>query len=664
MRRFSAIIFGLAWVFMGAESRAGLERVDFRHPGLTVDLAVGLWAWPIPMDYDGDGDLDLVVSCPDVPYQGMYFFENPGGDPRQPVFKPAVRVGTGYQNVQASYVDGRVRLLVPGRELVRFKESRFAESVEVYPKANIHDNKVRANQWKYADHDGDGKLDLLVGVGDWTDYGWDDAYDAGGRWTRGPLRGYVYLLRNAGSNEAPSYEPRRRLEAAGEPIGGYGMPSPNLADFDGDGDLDLICGEFLDQFTYHENRGTRTAPVYAAGRRIVDLQDRPVAMDLEMIVPVAIDWDRDGDLDLVVGDEDGRVALVEHTGKVIDGLPRFLPPVYFRQEAGPLKFGALVTPCSVDWDGDGDEDLICGNSAGYLGFIENLDGGNPPCWAAPRRLEADGRVIRIMAGPNGSIQGPCEAKWGYTAPSVADWDRDGLADVLVNSIWGKVLWFRNVGTRTAPRLAAPEPVEVEWPGETPRPAWTWWQPDGRQLVTQWRTTPAVADLNGDGLPDLAMLDPEGYLAFFERVDHGDGRLGLRPGRRAFRTDGPSTFSANHVPVVSPAPSGGPLRLNAGRAGASGRRKLCLADWDGDGKLDLLVNSLNVNVLRRLPDEPDPMPGTGMDLIRFHDLGTIDTRRLAGHDTAPTVVDWNRDGRPDLLIGAEDGHFYHLDNPGR
>jgi hypothetical protein len=33
-----------------------------------------------------------------------------------------------------------------------------------------------------------------------------------------------------------------------------------------------------------------------------------------MIIPVALDWDKDGDLDLIVGDEDGRVAFVEHTG--------------------------------------------------------------------------------------------------------------------------------------------------------------------------------------------------------------------------------------------------------------------------------------------------------------------------------------------------------------
>jgi len=82
------------------------------------------------------------------------------------------------------------------------------------------------------------------------------------------------------------------------------------------GDLDLICGEFLDGFTYFENIGTRTEPKYAPGRRVKTADGQPLAMDLEMIVPTAIDWDKDGDTDLIVGDEDGRVALIENTGQL------------------------------------------------------------------------------------------------------------------------------------------------------------------------------------------------------------------------------------------------------------------------------------------------------------------------------------------------------------
>ncbi|HUG71028.1 MAG TPA: exo-alpha-sialidase [Pirellulaceae bacterium] len=614
---------------------APLQRLAFNRPDATNYLGVGLWAWPLPIDWDNDGDLDLVVSCPDVPYRGIHLFENPGGG-KFPVFKPAVLVGDRQANISISYVDGEPRVLVPGHELKNFRETRFAEQAKIQEQTNIHPNKVRQNLWRYVDYDGDGALDVIVGVGDWTDYGWDNAYDSEGNWTNGPLHGYVYVLRNRGTSEQPNYEEPVKVLADGKPVDVYGMPSPNFADFDGDGDLDLLCGEFVDSFSYFENVGSRTNPRYASARKL-EYDGHPIKMDLQMIVPTAIDWDGDGDVDLIVGDEDGRVALVEHTGRIVDGVPVFLPPKYFRQEAQHVKFGALVTPVSVDWDDDGDEDLICGNSAGYIALIENLDGGNPPKWSEPQLLAADGETIRVQAGSNGSIQGPCEAKWGYTTLSVADWDHDGLRDLIVNSIWGKVVWYRNVGSAGSPKLAAARPIEVDWleGSQPPSPAWNWWKPNGNELSTQWRTTPVVIDLDLDGLNDLVMLDHEGYLSFFRRSRDGD-TLRLAPGQRIFHDS-----------------TGQPLRLNAGEAGRSGRRKLCFADWDRDGRLDLLVNSTSINLLRNVSTKDRPWT--------FHDEGPIDETRLAGHTTSPTIVDWDRDGRPDLVIGAEDGHLYYRPN---
>ncbi|HEY5314090.1 MAG TPA: VCBS repeat-containing protein, partial [Pirellulales bacterium] len=388
-----------------------MTPVEYRHPGLHVDLGVGLWAWPVPVDFDGDGDLDLIVSCPDKPYNGTYLFENPSpapsasptpprspgakGEPaRLPVFKPARRLSRGLPNISPSYDHGRLRVLGPGVEYSDFLAVGLDQPHDLPLPKNIHSAKVRANQWKYVDFDGDGKLDLVVGVGDWTDYGWDDAFDAQGRWTHGPLHGYVYLLRNGGTSSKPEYEPPRKIEAGGRAIDTFGMPSPNFVDFDADGDLDLLCGEFLDGLNYFENIGSRREPAYAVARRLT-YEGRPLAMDLEMIVPVAIDWDGDGDADLIVGDEDGRVALVENTGRIVDRLPQFLPPQYFQQEADELKCGALATPVGFDWDGDGDDDLISGNSAGYITYFENTSGPRieQPRWAAPVRLAADGQVI-------------------------------------------------------------------------------------------------------------------------------------------------------------------------------------------------------------------------------------------------------------------------------
>ncbi|WP_428308080.1 FG-GAP repeat domain-containing protein [Lacipirellula sp.] len=629
----------------------GLQRLQYAAGAPAVDLGVGLWAWPMAFDWDGDGDLDLVVSCPDVPFNGTYLFENPGGNAKLPVFKPPVRVGPGFHDIEASDVEGETRLLVPGHELVDFRENELSQKKRIYPLDNIHPVKVRGNQWRLVDYDGDGVRDLIVGVGDWSEYGWDNAFNAAGEWTNGPLHGYVYLLRNGGTNEQPQYAEPEKLQAGGAVLDVYGAPTPNFGDFDGDGDLDLLCGEFMDGFNYFENVGTRTTPEYAAARRLVH-DGRPLAMDLQMIIPTAVDWDRDGDLDLIVGDEDGRVALVEHAGQVVDGLPQFLPPVYFQQEANALKFGALVAPVSFDWDGDGDEDLLCGNTAGHIGYIENLDGGNPPRWAPPVLLEADGKPFRIQAGVNGSIQGPCEAKWGYTTFSVADWDGDGLPDVVLNSILGRVAWLRNIGTRTEPQLAAAEPVDVAWDlaeGQAPpKPAWTWWTPGKTELAPEWRTTPVAVDWTGDGLCDLVMLDHEGYLALFERFRDGD-RLRLKPGRRAFRIEGDGAFDGNHNRIGTDATG---LRLNAMAAGKSGRRKLCVVDWNNDGRLDLIVNSTNANLLLNVSESDE--------VTTFRDLGPVDKLRLAGHDTSPTTVDWDGDGVRELLLGAEDGHFYYLE----
>lgn len=646
----AGVLFSLIWLLPGlclAAPVLSLERLSYNHPGLVVDLGVGLWAWPVPCDADGDGDFDLIVSCPDKPSNGVYLFENVSGDTRtnpMPVFKSARRLSSTVHYMMPSYVGGEVRVLTPGFEYSGFERSGLATKSPLSIKGNFYQPhgpqtkgpKVRHNQWRYADYDGDGQQDLVVGIEDWSFYGWDDAWDERGRWTNGPLHGFVHIFR--GLSEGRFAVPFL-VQAGGGRLDTFGCPTPNFEDFDADGDFDLLCGEFLDGFTYFENMGTRTKPMYAHGRRIADATGREVRMDLEMIVPIAFDWDRDGDFDLIVGDEDGRVAFVENVGRINgERTPVFRQPRYFQQEADTLKCGALATPVGADWDGDGDTDIVSGNTAGYIEFFENLSGARvaQPTWAAPRRLEAGGKIFRVMAGPNGSIQGPAETKWGYTTLNVADWDLDGDLDIVFNSILGDAMWLENAGTRTAPRLLGAKAVEVAWKTPAPRLGWGWRTPQGRALLTQWRTTPLVYDFNGDGLPDLAMLDHEGFLAFFERARR-DGQLMLKHPRRAFCGE-----------------DGQPLQLTAKRAGGSGRRKLCVTDWDGDGRFDLLLNSANANLLRQV--------GMRDGKWLFKDAGALNSRNIEGHDVSPAVVDFDGDGVQDFLGGAEDGRFYFLANP--
>lgn len=624
-----------------------LKQLPYNHPGLEVDLGVGLWAWPVAWDVDGDGDYDLLVSCPDKPSNGVWYFENTTGDTKDnkfPVFEPGKKISSTVHYIMPSYVDGQMRVLSAGIEYPEFLQKGTEVKVQLPIDRNFHKPqgkqpkgpKVRHNQWRYVDYDGDGVLDLSVGIEDWSHYGWDDGYDADGNWIHGPLHGWIYIFRNEGTTDAPKYAAPFFVEADGARLDVYGCPSQSFEDFDGDGDLDILCGEFLDSFTYFENVGTRTEPKYKAGTKLTSASGKPLAMDLQMIAPTAFDWDRDGDADLIVGDEDGRVALVENLG-VKDGLPLFADPVYFQQKADTLKCGALATPFPFDWDGDGDEDILCGNTAGYIEFFENLSGPGvaTPKWNKPVRLEAGGETFRVLAGPNGSIQGPAEAKWGYTTINVADWDHDGLPDIIYNSILGRVSWLKNVGTRTDPKLAAPQPIEVEWDGTQPHLKWGWLRPEGNALLTQWRTTPVVYDFNNDGLVDLAMLDQEGYLAYFERSQSGDSIL-LKSPRRAFVDK-----------------EGKPFQFNARTAGGSGRRKLCVTDWDRDGSFDLLLNSTNADFYKQV--------GFKDGNWIFERVGTLAKRNIEGHDVSPSVVDFNNDAIPDFLGGAEDGRLYHMSN---
>lgn len=625
------------------------EILSYNNENLTVDLGVGLWSFPIPYDYDGDGLTDLIVNCPDVPTKGLYYFRNIGTSD-DPLFDRAVKLsGKATQHLCCSEYGGRMHVMDSDKVCIDFFNEPYAvkDTVHYYgTRITEGIKKSRSQMWNAVDWDNDGDMDYIAGIDSWDDYGWDNAFDADGVWRRGPLHGWVYLI----ENQDGRYVNKGKVQAEGKDIDVYGAPNPCIADFDGDSDLDIICGEFLDALTWFENTGTRENPVFAAGRRLRN-SDGEIRFHLQMINPRVSDFNKDGFVDLVVGDEDGRVAYLKNTGKISDAMPVYESPVYFRQKADNVKFGALATPVAVDWNNDSKVDIISGNSSGEIAFIENLTGGMNPSWAEPVLFKADGEVIRVQAGSNGSIQGPAEAKWGYTVLDVADWDGDGLKDLIVNSIWGKVEWYRNVGADDGLSFAQAQPVKVAWGGDAPKPEWNWWTPEKGTLVTQWRTSPMVTDWNSDGLPDLIMLDHEGYLAYFERFVDENGEKILKPGKRIFECVNGSVFR-NGKGMTDKTP--GILRMNDRQAGASGRRKLCMCDWDNDGRVDLIVDSRTAAWFRNVGESQD---GT----VKLEYMGELSSTRLEGHTTCPTAVDWDNDGKHDLLVGGEDGRFYLVRN---
>jgi hypothetical protein len=142
--------------------------------------------------------------------------------------------------------------------------------------------------------------------------------------------------------------------------------------------------------------------------------------------PFAVDWNGDGHLDLVVGTFPGSFYLFKGEGK-----GKFLPkPDEMKADGKPLRIdGHHSDPFIIDWDGDGDLDILSGASEGGVQWAENRAGpGKPPQLNPFRPL--------INSGPKfdyGQILHDEDLKGPTTDTRiwVDDVNLDGKLDILV-----------------------------------------------------------------------------------------------------------------------------------------------------------------------------------------------------------------------------------------
>jgi len=251
------------------------------------------------------------------------------------------------------------------------------------------------------DQDADGTLDFLSGS-----YDPGDVYFfrglGGGRYEAGRS-----LLDKAGlplvhhPQEFARYQALRQPEgedsdeATRARVASFGSWVASV-DWDADGDLDLLLGSFLGRLYLRMNEGTRAAPVYAESAVPVRLGSEDFHVNGHAD-PVAVDWDGDGLWDLVVAASDGSVGFYRNIGR------REAPAFAERRELVAPKAASIFYTQYVAPDeqpGPGVRAQICVTDYDGDGGLDLLLGD----WSTVRQLRAltaeerttfDGLVARL-----------------------------------------------------------------------------------------------------------------------------------------------------------------------------------------------------------------------------------------------------------------------------
>lgn len=223
----------------------------------------------------------------------------------------------------------------------------------------------------------------------------------------------------------------------------------------------------------------------------------------------------------------------------------------------------------------------------------------------PTQVQAGGKAVDVE-------------REGHSAPFYGDLDGDGAADLLVGQYdLGKVRWYRNHGTTAQPQFRDFQ-----------------WIKAGDQLARVpieccVSFTPQLIDLNRDGLSDLISGSYPGEVYFFRRLKDG-------------------SFAAAEKLTED-----GEKLLNVGHASTA-----FAADWNGDSKLDLILGNIKGEVYVARGGEQALM------FAAPEKLNAEDTPIEApGGDSAAVAADWDADGRLDLIVGSAEGHVHWYRNSG-
>jgi hypothetical protein len=526
----------------------------------------------VAVDLDRDGDLDLVgdADVTDGFSSHVLWYENDGtpgvGEwTRRTVAASLAPIGLDGCAVGDVDGDGDPDIAVNSNTDVYYYESDGTPANGGWVRRTVEDSPS-TYALDLADLDRDGRLDIVVGTS-WFE---NDGTPGNGPWIAHTL--------------TASFNYHRVI-----------------ADLDGDGDPDLADAtldhslEVVEDLEIHRSpRFPETKSVDAAVNEAFDL--------------IAVDLDRDGDLDLVSASEaDDRIVFHRSDGTPADG-------GWVNVSVAVGVDGARAVAAG-DLDGDGDVDLV---SAAY-----NED---TVAWYESDGTPADGgwttRVVSAGAG-------------GASDVALADFDRDGDLDIACAQHGDvEISWYRNDG-------ASP-------------PAFSAFFVESAAFLSPRAL--AVADFDGDGDPDLAVSSEDAWLAWYENdgtpadaewvpVAFGAGRGGKDVAAADLDRDGDvdvvaTDYADDRVSWYENSGFGVNWTFHSLLLGCDGARSVAAGDVDGDGDSDVLASCFLADSLWLLENDGaaafSALPlATGADGVRTvvaADLdrdGDLDAAAVAG-----------------------------------
>ena len=270
------------------------------------------------------------------------------------------------------------------------------------------------------------------------------------------------------------------------------------------------------------------------------------------------DWDQDGDTDLLVGGGDGRLWLFRNT-------PATRRPTLAVKEAITAgkrqRWGTSYTGLALAHVvGDSLPDLLVSHSDNQLSIHENVGRANRPRFAeTPQSFTVqkgcqgrfdiadwnnDGLLDLVTGAFGGQLVwhpnrgskvqpsfGPGESFHGITRaynshPRILDFNQDGQLDLLLGTNWGSVLLFLNQGTKNTPLLNQGKPLL--------------WAANGKGLnirsLNNDDTTPELVDLDGDQVLDLISGGKNGQIFMMPGVSYRTHLTDLRNLLKKHRND--------------------------------------------------------------------------------------------------------------------------------